>query len=283
MMVTNFDTVPVTVGNLCFKMWLNEATLANIDTWIGTGQVCNNGGGGCVNVTNTGFSATMSFLSSPCTVDSTHIANQVIIFCANGSTQTIPANGGVWNNGFDLSMGMTPNMDDVFVDDYSKTAVVSSTFVDDSHFGLYFNGSLVNEWVNATTPDSNTGASPCCGAGGPAAPAPGGGVGAAVVNASEKSSLPLVTAEPNVSRNGAPIQFLVNLAQSAKLNLSLYSVAGERVYQTTLQGAAGVNTIPWSLQNQANSLVAAGLYIYVLQVDDPSGITTRLGKLAVLH
>jgi hypothetical protein len=44
-----------------------------------------------------------------------------------------------------------------------------------------------------------------------------------------------------------------------------------------------MNTITWLLKNKAQSSVATGLYIYVIQVNNGYEVSTRTGKLIVFH
>jgi hypothetical protein len=97
------------------------------------------------------------------------------------------------------------------------------------------------------------------------------------------SSLPWVVAAPNISTSEKPIQFKVTLAGNAQVFLSLYSVTGERVYQTAVQGVSGRNTLVWDLRNQSGFPVASGLYIYVLQAVDGNQKETWMGKVVIIH
>ena len=97
------------------------------------------------------------------------------------------------------------------------------------------------------------------------------------------SLLQSVVAAPNISQGDEPIRFELTLSQHALVHLSLYTVLGEQVYETQLQGETGLNTINWGLVNRASQEVAIGLYLYVFQVSGPSGIFTRTGKIIVLH
>jgi len=58
---------------------------------------------------------------------------------------------------------------------------------------------------------------------------------------------------------------------------------GQEVYTETIEGTAGLNTITWLLKNKAQSAVASGLYVYVIQVNDGHEITTKTGKVLVFH
>ena len=305
-------------------MWVNESQLVNLGQWVQLGTVCNANGTGCVNVNNTGFTAMVASLSSPCTVDSTHKANQVVVFSTGSNTQVIPPNGGYWDGGLDLGLGRNnPQMDDNWTDDYSKTTSCPANLMEDSHFALYYNGTLLDEWTNATTQDSQTGGAPCCGGGG-AGPMVGlqplvGNVAApevspvilssamrplsveiettvASTSTMTATSVPTVSptpdtgslvqsavAAPNVSNGQQPIRFFLNLNKPAKLVLSILTLTGERVYSTQAQGNQGLNTLLWNVQNNAGSAVASGLYLYYLQVDDGIGPEVRHGKIVIIH
>lgn len=93
----------------------------------------------------------------------------------------------------------------------------------------------------------------------------------------------LAQARPNISRDGAPIQFLVNLNQAGRIELSLFTIMGERVYQTSVQGNAGVNSLGWNLQNLSGSPVVSGLYLYQVAVQNDTRTVTQTGKVAVIH
>jgi hypothetical protein len=92
------------------------------------------------------------------------------------------------------------------------------------------------------------------------------------------SGLSMTTA-PNITRDGQPIRFLVNLEDPASIQICLYNVTGEKVAELDGQGTSGVNSLTWNLENQQGGNVASGLYVYVLR----SGNTTRTGKVVVLH
>ncbi len=92
-----------------------------------------------------------------------------------------------------------------------------------------------------------------------------------------------VTAVPNISRNGVPVKLQVELGKSVQLRLAIYTVMGELVYQASVAGNPGLNTLEWPLENQMGSLVASGLYIYTLQANDGTGFKTRTGKIIVIH
>lgn len=88
---------------------------------------------------------------------------------------------------------------------------------------------------------------------------------------------------PNVSRGGEPILFFVNLVNPAKMDLNLFNISGEKIFEETSQGNAGVNTLNWGLSNQSGSPIASGLYIYVLTADDGVAPRTQRGKVVVIR
>jgi hypothetical protein len=88
-----------------------------------------------------------------------------------------------------------------------------------------------------------------------------------------------VVAAPNVSKDGQPIRFLVNLEQAAPIQLSLFSLTGEKVAELAAQGSAGANVLTWDLTNTLEQKVASGLYPYILRAGD----ARQSGKVAVIH
>jgi hypothetical protein len=92
-----------------------------------------------------------------------------------------------------------------------------------------------------------------------------------------------VMAVPNLSQAGQPIRFELVLRGPASIRLSLYTVLGELVYETQVQGQTGLNIVNWELVNRASQEVASGLYLYTLQATGPSGSFMRMGKVVVLH
>jgi hypothetical protein len=287
--ITNWGSVPVTIGNLSIKMWVNESKIVNMQQWVQLGQIFQADDSGGVNVNNTGFTAIASWLANPCTVDSTHKANQVIVFSTGGSTQAIPANGGYWDRGFDLGIGRNNSfMDDNWADDYSKTQACNGNLVDDAHFALYYEGILLKEWTGPNSQDDQSGAEPCCGSsasGGqqlasaklvrPTTPEP--------VFSDKDGLIQSVVAAPNVSRDGDNVRINFALIRSAQITLSILALSGELVYQTEVSGTQGVNSLIWEFRNQTRQAVASGLYLYVLRADDGTSTQTARGKIAVIR
>jgi hypothetical protein len=88
-----------------------------------------------------------------------------------------------------------------------------------------------------------------------------------------------VVAAPNISVNGTPIEFRVNLSGSSDIHLTLYNLLGEKVYSQDQAGNSGLNTLTWTLDNLNGTQVASGLYIYQVRV----GAMVYGGKVVVIH
>jgi uncharacterized repeat protein (TIGR01451 family) len=93
----------------------------------------------------------------------------------------------------------------------------------------------------------------------------------------------LVVVAPNISKDGEPVKFMVNLEKPSQIKLSLFNLVGEQVYQTNISGESGTNTLLWQVNNQKGEPVASGLYIYVVSFDNGSGFVNKVGKVVVLH
>ncbi|HVZ80703.1 MAG TPA: hypothetical protein VHE12_07875 [bacterium] len=94
---------------------------------------------------------------------------------------------------------------------------------------------------------------------------------------------PFALAAPNISRDGEPVKFLIDLDRDAVIHLILYSVAGEQVMAKDISGRPGQNSLTWDLDNQNGSPVASGLYLYAISAEEGSLIKTAKGKVVVLH
>ncbi|HEY5038950.1 MAG TPA: T9SS type A sorting domain-containing protein, partial [bacterium] len=92
-----------------------------------------------------------------------------------------------------------------------------------------------------------------------------------------------VVAAPNISRNETPIQFHVTLGQSGQVQLTLFNLMGEQVYQASAQDGTGDNILTWHLQNQVGSDVASGLYLYRITISGETLSAARTGKVVVFH
>ena len=90
-------------------------------------------------------------------------------------------------------------------------------------------------------------------------------------------------AVPNVSKDGGPIRFLVDLDKPMNVEVSLFNISGEKIFDEVLGGNPGINTINWGLNNQAGGQVASGLYLYRIEATDGTTVISKTGKVAVLH
>ncbi len=102
-------------------------------------------------------------------------------------------------------------------------------------------------------------------------------------NSSAGNLIQSVIAAPNISNGNQPINFVLNLTSPAVVNLSLFTVVGERVFDAQAEEAQGASTIVWNTQNNTHQSVASGLYIYLLRVDGAGIEETRVGKVLVIH
>ena len=92
-----------------------------------------------------------------------------------------------------------------------------------------------------------------------------------------------LVAAPNISNGNQPVNFLLNLNSSAQVTLTLYSIAGEKVFNTQIQAGQGDTTILWNLKNSTGQSVASGLYIFYLKAEGADTTQTRIGKVLVIH
>jgi hypothetical protein len=93
----------------------------------------------------------------------------------------------------------------------------------------------------------------------------------------------MAMAAPNLSNNNQPINFEITLNQPAQITLNLYSLMGQEVYSTTIQGVVGANNLLWTLRNKAQEKVASGLYVYSLAVSGNGLQEKKIGKVVILH
>jgi hypothetical protein len=91
-----------------------------------------------------------------------------------------------------------------------------------------------------------------------------------------------IVAEPNLSTGQQPIQFRLNLGLPANVSLVLYNVAGEKIYNASLQANPGLNTLEWGLQNNSKNSVASGRYIYAVTIDGGAKTVRKIGKVLVV-
>ena len=90
-------------------------------------------------------------------------------------------------------------------------------------------------------------------------------------------------AAPNICRGGQLVHFQMGLKSAGKVTLALYTLMGDQVYETQMEGVTGPNDLVWSAQNKNGAPVASGLYIYVVRVDNGLQGETRSGKVVILR
>jgi hypothetical protein len=100
---------------------------------------------------------------------------------------------------------------------------------------------------------------------------------------SSGSLIQSLVAAPNISKGFEPINFLLNLNSPAQVNLTLYTIAGEKVFSTQVQEGQGKSALSWNVQNDMGQPVASGLYIYVLKAIGKGYDETRTGKALIVH
>jgi hypothetical protein len=314
--IINWGTSPVTLANAKIVLYVNTGNYAvdlngAYDTYFfshtGTQEGSYNG------------SLSYHSLGTTITCGGKVYNGVVTLSFSAGSQATIDANGGYAGSGPGNSTQMYLNgwpsaNFDATCNAYSDYA--SGSFRNDSGYVLLYNGALVQEVTNGSgSVDPNTGQIPCtlvyC------TPTPTSGahgnivsvlnlfsggdgntptptftptstitpVETSTVTSTPTSSILLqsAVAAPNISRNGQPINFMINLGFSSSIQLNLYTILGEEVHSDTIQGNAGLNNITWQLKNKAQSSVATGLYIYTIQVNTGYETSTTTGKVLVFH
>jgi hypothetical protein len=86
---------------------------------------------------------------------------------------------------------------------------------------------------------------------------------------------------PHSIHGGKPVKLLLTLAGTASVQWTITSSAGEKIYQTTILGQAGLNTLTWSGLNQAGLPVGDGVYTYVIQAQEGLNQTVTQGRIFV--
>jgi len=65
--------------------------------------------------------------------------------------------------------------------------------------------------------------------------------------------------------------------------LSILNISGEKIYEIKSLGQVGLNSLDWTVQNNAGASVASGLYIYVAREEDGISPKIKIGKILVLR
>ena len=290
--VINAGSTAVSLSQITIKFWVDDTNYVSngADTIAGVVDY-----GGCFGSTCTavsGVAVSAVNFSPACGPVSNEQANWEIKV-SNSDSVNLSA-GATWTNiQTTIHVNNFPNFSPGTADWYSPCGVGGgTTYTNNLNYAVYYQGNLVT---------ASGGAPPVCRPnptctstptphGGAAASSAERGEGTPVVTATPSPASTLgnglsssVVAAPNLSQNGEPIRFLVKLTQAARIKLSLYSLAGEEAYQTAASGNAGSNSLVWNLENKTGQPVASGLYIFVLRLDDGTGLSTQVGKVVVLH
>ena len=274
----------VTLSDITIKFWPYDTSGVSL-----VGQITT---GGCVwnptcshNLTGVSMSA-INF-SPACGPTTTQMANWEMTV---STTDTTVLSGGTSWVGLQTLVNRSDSQPFVPGTSYwYSPCVLTSTYSTNSHYAIYLKGNLVT---------ASGGVPPSCRPLPTCTPKPGGAMpmlkGSSLEGGYTPTETPTpvptrgallqsVVAAPNLSTNGQPIRFLVNLNGPAQVRLSLFALTGEQVYSAQAGGSQGLNTLVWNLQNNARQSTASGLYVYVLRVNDDSSQEMRVGKIVVLR
>jgi hypothetical protein len=92
-----------------------------------------------------------------------------------------------------------------------------------------------------------------------------------------------VVAAPNISRNGQPVKFLIQLKNTTRIQLSIFTLTGEKVFEEEMVGNQGLNTVLWKCLNQNQVSLSSGLYVFAVQMADSSSVKTEMGKVVIIR
>ncbi len=266
--VVNTGTSAVNLNQISIKFWVDDTTGQSL-----VGVVNYGGNFGPTNQAVNGVAINTFNFSPACGPDGSHQANWEVTV-SDTDTRTLAA-GTTWT-GIQAQVHMANygnfSNDSIW---YSPCGIGGgSTYTNDLHYAVYYQGNLVT---------ASGGAPPSCRPLPTCTPHTGGSVAAQVVEAPSRKTEWSALAVPNISQFGEPVKFMVNLQGPARIQLEVYSLAGELVYQASSVGSAGENAIPWQLENSAGSQLASGLYIYRVVIDDGTTTQAQIGKIAVIR
>jgi uncharacterized repeat protein (TIGR01451 family) len=151
--VTNYSGSSIQITDLQICLWV-------YDDETPSSPVFNNYYGGGTSPWVWGGPALVGAVSAwspPQTLPSNRKAN--LKLCFSPSTPQVLANNQVWQ---DINIAFTlsyPKIWDSALDDYSQNPG-SASYVNDHHFALYYQGKLVSEYTDPSTPDPETGLEP---------------------------------------------------------------------------------------------------------------------------
>ena len=169
--IINYGSKPVSLANLCVKAWAFQSHTLNIAQFANSNGTIYDNHGNSTNISLISPTVSVSNLSSSCTTDPNHEANQVASFCLGTGGVTIPSGGGTFvSQQGALDFGVSPNVDGSnWADDYSHFgngaidgSACTGVTMDSPYYALYYNGNLVQEVMNASgTIDTQAGHEPC--------------------------------------------------------------------------------------------------------------------------
>jgi len=101
-----------------------------------------------------------------------------------------------------------------------------------------------------------------------------------LIERTEITTAQLLPPLPNPSYSGnSSVLFRVELPAPAAISLEIFTILGQKIYETSYPGTASQNIIPWDTRRSDGNTVAAGLYIYQVS----AGSWKAAGKLTILN
>jgi uncharacterized repeat protein (TIGR01451 family) len=151
--VTNYSGASININDLMICEWVSNSSPASAVQFTE-----NYGGGTSPYVWNAPTLVGSATAWSPSqTLPSNRQAN--IELCIHATSGQLLANGSTWNGIAERIYLNSPQAWDNHLDDYSGVTTTTS-YVQDHHFALYYQGNLVTEYTSPTTPDPETGIEP---------------------------------------------------------------------------------------------------------------------------
>lgn len=281
--VVNTGSTAVNLSQITVKFWVNDTTGQSL-----AGAVNYGGGFGPTNQAVNGVAISTVNFSPACGPDGNNQANwEITVSDTDSRTLSAGTTWGSIQTAVHLANYANFSNSSIW---YSPCGIGNgSTYTNDLHFAVYYQGNLVT--ASGGTPPSCRPLPTCTPHGGSAMPLAGSSLEKAAPTSSftptplptRGALLESMMAVPNLSRDGQPVDFTVNLSQPAHLHLGLFSLLGEEVRSWDWESGAGETQQAWDLSNRQGSAVASGLYFYVLTADDGVAPQTHSGKIAVLH
>ncbi len=280
--VINAGTSAVNLNLITIKFWVDDInyTLVGADTVAGA--VNYGGGNGPSNTAVSGVAINAVNFFPACGPGPSQQANWEVTVSTT-DTASLSA-GTTWGNiQTAIHINNYPNFNPGSADWYSPCGVGGGTaYAVNVNYAIYYQGNLVT--ASGGVPPSCR-PNPTCTPASPAVPALAQRMEGtpSLTPTSGNGTVPFIVAAPNVSRNGEPIHFLVNLQTPGQINLVLFDITGEIVWEGSVEGNSGRNSLAWNLENQSGVPVASGLYLYAVEANDGTSTITQRGKVAILR